>query len=114
MKNALLISALVFGMAQVVHSADLVIRLGSITIPDNAEPGITQQNLKDWLDLEFDKKNAPEDGEGGQYARRLRKAIRAVGIRGVRRGVKRWKTENALTITRDAITAASDIITEEP
>ena len=109
MKNALLISAIVFGMAQVVHSAELVIRLGSVTIPDNAEPAITQQNLKDWLDLEFDKTNS-----GDQYVRRLRKAIRTIGIRGVRRNVKQWKTNNAIAVTRDAITAASDIITEEP
>ena len=60
--------------------AEVVLDLGTVTIPDNAVDSglLTQQDMKDWLDMQFDTENA-----GGDYIARMRRAVRMIGIKGV-------------------------------
>ena len=59
--------------------ADIAIDLGTVTVKDHAVGSgkLTQQNFKDWLDEQFDI-----EGAGGNYAARMRTAVRSIGIRG--------------------------------
>ena len=72
--------------------AAIEITLGTVTIPDNTvESGLlTQQDMKDWLDEQFDTANA-----GGAYINRMTRALRMIGINGVTTRVAHHKVSKA-------------------
>ena len=71
---------------------EIVIELGSVTIPDNAVDSglLTQQDMKDWLDEQYDTENAC-----GDYVARMVIAIRTIGVRGVTGRVAHQKLSKA-------------------
>jgi hypothetical protein len=71
---------------------NIEVQLGSVNIPDNAVDSgkLTQQDMKDWLDEQFDTENA-----GGDYIARITTALRAIGIRGVTGRVSHMKLSKA-------------------
>ncbi len=85
---------------------EVVITLGDVTIPDNAVDGgkLTQQDMKDWLDEQFDKENA-----GGSYIARMTTALRRIGTQGVTARVSHHKLSKA---RKAAGTPQGDLISE--
>ena len=86
--------------------ADIVIDLGTVTIKDHADNSgkLTQQNLRDWLDGQFDVANA-----GGNYAARIRRAIRIMGLRGAQNRAGAYTNQQLRTAV---VTRESDIVEE--